>query len=375
MKTISRTPRRKVAARALAGGAAIALTVGMTACSGTSGDAGSEEVFDLTWTSYNPPESFLSQAEQEWIAIVEEETEGRVTVEEFYLGSLCPTLESLACAQDGRADIAYTSSGFYPAEFPLLNVTTVPFVTENPAAQATAITSLHQTNEDLQAEFAAQGVAPLYFAPVDGAVLGTKEPVSAAGELEGLSVRGTARVLNALDIAGSNAVAIPINEIYESVERGVIDGWSATSLSGGVIDYSLGEVTPYIADPGVGPFLINLAVINADVWESLPADVQEIMNSASERVFAKMLGEYSQESNDRTCDAVDEEGITLSVWSDANKKKLRDLVSDPLREGWATDAAGSGVEDPEAFYASYVEAIGEAEGIEYINPVEYCLDR
>ncbi|MEO9247180.1 TRAP transporter substrate-binding protein DctP [Citricoccus nitrophenolicus] len=362
---------RKTTAAA-AGVAALALV--LSGCSGGSAADG-EETFDLTWTSYTTPNGYYGTAMTDWIEIVEEESEGRVHIEPFHMGSLCATNDGLACVKDGRADIAYTSPAFHPAEFPLANVVTVPFVAQDPVAQTAASQALFDDNAAYQEEFQAQGVRPLYYAPVSTSILGTTEEASSYEDLEGLSVRGTARMLKALEIAGANPSAIAVSEIYESLGNGVIDAWSSTGLDSALTEWNLGEVTGYMTDTDSGSFINVMAVIGEDTWNELPEDIQQIMQGASEQVWGGLEGEYLTDIYDQTCQAADEQGVKLSTWSEEESGMWRDAVGDTLVNDWKSEAEASGA-DVETFYSDYLAKVEAAEAeSDYISPVQHCLDQ
>lgn len=347
----------------------------LAGCSASDAAPG-EETFDLTWTSYTTPEGYYSMAMDEWISIVEEKTDGRVTIEPFYMGSLCSTQDGLACVKDGRADIAYTSPAFHPAEFPLANVITVPFVAEDPVAQSATAHSLYSSNEEYAAEFETQGVHPLYFAPVTTSILGGTTEMSSYDDLDGLAVRGTARMLKALEIAGANPSAISVSEIYESIENGVIDAWSSTGLESAITEWNLGEVTKNMVDTKSGSFINVMAIINQDIWTSLPADIQQIMTDASEQVWGGLEGEYLEAIFDETCDRAAEQGVELSTWSDAEAKKWADAVGDTLLNDWKAEAAAAGAADVDGFFDAYLAELEKAtDASTYVPPVEYCLAR
>lgn len=369
--TAPRVKIKRIAAAAIASGLGIALA----ACSpGGSGDP-ADQTFDLTWSSYVPPGTYLSLAMDEWIRIVEEESEGRVSIEPFYMGALCQTLDGLACIKDGRADIAYTSPAFHPAEFPLANVSTVPFVTEDPLAQTIVSRDLYLEDDDFRAEFDAQQARLLYFVPVGESILGTKELVTDFDQLAGKSVRGTARMLNALESANANPVAIPVNEMYEAIERGVIDAWAATDLDAGLINNNMGEVTPFMAETGSGAFINVVAVVSQSRWDSFPEDIQQIMQRASEDVFDRLLGEYRTQIDEIACGIAVEQDVTLTIWSDAEKQKWRDAVGDSLKDSWVNDARNSGV-DLDLFFADWEQRLAAAEQISgYVSPISLCLSR
>jgi TRAP-type C4-dicarboxylate transport system substrate-binding protein len=355
-------------------GALLTAAMVLAGCSGTGGSDG--ETFDLTWTSYTTPEGYYSMAMDEWIEIVEEESDGRVTIEPFYMGSLCATLDGLACTKDGRADIAYTSAAFHPAEFPLAGVVTVPFVAKDPVAQTATAAELYKSNDAYAAEFEAQGVHALYFAPVTTSILGTTEEMDSYEDLDGLSVRGTARMLKALELAGANPSAIAVSEIYESIENGVIDAWSSTGLESAITEWNLGEVTSHMTDTQSGSFINVVAIINDEVWETLPEDIQQIMTEASETVWNNLSGDYLTSIFDETCDRAEEQGVTLSTWSDEESNKWADAVGDTLVEDWKAEATAAGATDVDAFYDDYLAELEAAtDASDYVAPVEYCQAR
>lgn len=367
---------RRLIRTGLAAATAVVLVATASACS-PSGDAEpAGEVYTLSWTSYVGPDSHFSLAMDRWVEEVESRTDGRVQIDTFVLEALCATLDGLACVKDGRADIAYTSVGFHPAEFPMGNVVTVPFVTENPLAPVKASEELYANNDDYRAQFENQGISLLYFTPTTPAVLGTKETADDISWLEGKSVRGSARLLNALDLVGTNAVAIPIPEIYESIDRGVIDAWFAAPLDNAILDYKLGEVTSHMADTGAGTFTNGMAVINSEVLASLPEDIQQIIAEVNVEILANYEADFLQKVYDDTCAGVAADGVELSIWSDADKKQWRDLVEDDLFAGWAGEAATNGVADPQAFFEEYRDlAVGFDAEPGLGTPISYCLDQ
>lgn len=369
------TPKSKKKTIAAAGMLATAALT-LTACSGGEANAQGEETFDLTWTSYTTPTGYYSMAMDRWIEIVEEKSEGRVDIEPFYMGSLCATMDGLACAKDGRADIAYTSPAFHPAEFPLANVVTVPFVAKDPVAQTAAANELYDANEAYRAEFETQGVHPLYFAPVSTSILGTKEPATAYSDLEGLSVRGTARMLTALEIANANPSSIPVSEIYESIDNGVIDAWSSTGLDSALTEWNLGEVTTHMTDTDSGSFINVMAIMNDEIWQSLPEDIQAIMTEASDEVWGGLEGEFLTSIYDATCAKAEEQGVKLSTWSDDESQKWADAVGTTLLDSWKAEAEKAGASDVDAFYDQYLDIYAGAEAdSSYVSPVQYCLDK
>lgn len=365
----------RTATRGMALVSAAALTLTLAACSGGSGDDTRADKITLTYATNVNEADHGSVSMQWWMDRVTELSDGQVEFEPFWSEALCKTPDLLACAADGRADIAPVSPAFDQAAFPLASIVLLPYATENVVAVAQSLTESYRSNEDLKAEYEAQNVHLLHALPTTTAVMGSREPVESLEDIEGKAVRGYGLLLNALDLGGANAVAVPVGEVYESLDRGVIDGWFATTLDNAVLDFKLSEVTPYISDTGAGAYQSAAILLNLDRWNSLSPELQDIFTQASDEVMSSYGDEFLLPLYERVCDAVEAEGVTLSIWDDSAKNEWREIVTEPLKTSWAELAEGS-VDDSEAFYNEYhalLQSFEEAGDVP--TGISYCLDR
>jgi len=79
---------------------------------------------------------------------------------------------------------------------------------------------------------------------------------------------------------GMTLETIPWADLYNALERGVVDGcWAAY---GHLVDARIGEVTSYYTELGLGWDASNIAM-NLELWESLPADLQDAITLAAIR--------------------------------------------------------------------------------------------
>ncbi|MEM8856087.1 MAG: TRAP transporter substrate-binding protein DctP, partial [Pseudomonadota bacterium] len=101
------------------------------------------------------------------------------------------------------------------------------------------------------------------------------EPVESLEDLSGASLR-TAGATQAIfvDAIGAAPQTLGSTEANEAMQRGTIDGqlqgWTGMKTFGG---FAVSEGA-YRVPLGASPFLL---LMNKDLWESLPADVQEVM--------------------------------------------------------------------------------------------------
>lgn len=94
-------------------------------------------------------------------------------------------------------------------------------------------------------------------------------------DFKGMKIRVMPLYIPFMKALGATPVTISPDEIYTSMERGVVDGFMWPNV--GVISWGLQEVTKYVIDPGV--FQMEPAtMINMDKWKKIPKDTQVLLD-------------------------------------------------------------------------------------------------
>jgi len=107
-----------------------------------------------------------------------------------------------------------------------------------------------------------------------------KEPIEGVDDLRGLKIRFAGLGGQVLESVGASVSLIPGSEIYQSLERGVID---ASEFAMPAVDQRLGfdQVAKYNYFPGWHqPFSAYHLIINLDVWNGLSDDTQALIEMA-----------------------------------------------------------------------------------------------
>ena len=113
-----------------------------------------------------------------------------------------------------------------------------------------------------------------WFAGADQWFYGDK-PLQGVADFDGLKVRtNSAAMSDFITGMGSEAVFIELAELYTSLDRGFVDAAVYGALL--AIPARLHEVSGYIAGPVIG-FGYTNNVINKDVWNGIPEDLQQII--------------------------------------------------------------------------------------------------
>jgi TRAP-type transport system periplasmic protein len=361
---------RRYLLTALLGSCSLALA----ACGSLSPSA-SDGTYDLKFASYNVPGAAESKASRQWAKEVEEATDGRVTVEFFYQESLLSGEETLPGVADGLADMGYIADAYYPAELALTTVAGVPFVTENPEAQARAFMELYENNEALRQEWESQGVHVVTWAPVPPNIVAVKQPANSIEDMRGRKIRGYGYVSQALRIAGANPIGISQSEVYEGLQRGVLDGTSGASLDIAA-DRDYQEVAPHFVDINYGNYAITANVINRQSWESMPQNIRNAINRVSEDYLETYLAELNK-LEAAACDELLQAGGDVTILDEADTAAWRERAGSQIRQIWADDVTSSKPDvDPDAFYGAYTSALERHEArSDYQSAMKRCAEQ
>lgn len=342
-----------------------------TADTGDSDGPAGEPEFRLQFANFVGPDTAPMAANIWWAEELARRTDGRVEVTFFHAGSLLGASEIFPGVGDGRADLGYFATAYHPAELPLSQSVGIPFVTSDVEAQGRAFNELYETNDAFRAEYEDAGVRVLHFQPISENVLGTPEPIDGIEDLQGKQIRGIGYVSNALAAIGANPISIPADELYEALQRGVVEGFSGFAFDS-VIDVGLHEVAPHLIDTGFGNYILAVTVVNQDTWDSLPDDIQAVINDmADESVTTHMR--ILQEVVDRACDTFLESGGTISSLSDEDKAEWREAIGDSILEQWFEDTG----ENAQEFWDQYIDALRryEAETGDAQSSLERCREQ
>lgn len=309
---------------------------------------------------------------------LEEESEGRIQFERFPNESLCPGAEIVQCVSDGRADLGITVPTYTPDKFPLQNLSALPFMTDDNAAMMRAFYTLNQENEAFAAEADRLGLKALGYWPAGASLLGSKKPLASMADLEGVKIRAVGDgLLAAMDAAGAHPVALTAGEMYEGVERGVID--AIANNMDAPIDYKLMEVLPHWVDAGYGHYITIGMWISKAAYDALEPDLQELVDATTERLNTGEGIQKFAEIAATQCDVMLESDTVESFtrWDDAAIAEFKEATGDGAKQQWIETAEAAGVEDPASVLAHYEELLAEYTSDEShrVAPLAECAER
>ena len=210
-------------------------------------------------------EMFLPLGEQ-----IAEATGGATTIRVYPGGELGKgPVNQYDRVLDGVADIVYALPGYTASQFKKTLLVELPGVV--PGNED--ITKKMWNNIDVIGdEFRRTKLLGLWSAEPAKLLMAEKK-IEKLSDLAGLKIRvpskNTGRVIEAW---GATAVSMPITQVYQSLETGVVDGVLVdTSV---LTSFKLGEVVKYVTTGMDGSNSLFMLVMNRDSWDGLDADTQ-----------------------------------------------------------------------------------------------------
>lgn len=176
--------------------------------------------------------------------------------------------------------------------------------------------------------------------------MSTEEPITGVGDLKGLKMRGSGDGAEVLAKLGASMVFFSSTEIYESMQRGVID---AFECSGPAFNWAYGmhEVGKYVYLSGVRqPCEYHPMYFNNDTWEDLPDDLKVLITEISKTGPMRCYYEMAFEDTVYTEKMKDYGLVVEFIPSD-----IEDAMVDAAAEYYGEMSAS----DP--FYAKVIESM------------------
>ena len=172
----------------------------------------------------------------------------------------------------------------------------------------------------------------------------SNHPMVTTDDFEGRQIRThSASMSDFIRGMGGEPVELSVGEIYTALQIGTVDAVVTTLLLG--VTGSLYEVSDHIAGPVIG-FGYTNNVINKDVWDGIPPDLQQIIveEAAKSELEALRLAPFQ---NFIAVEAAEQVGLKVTPFSDEVQKHIQTVVlPEHVIPGWLRRLGypGSGTE-------------------------------
>ena len=292
------------------------------------------ETIKLSYAQFAPAKTFVGVQLERWIAEVEKRTGGKVKIDAFHGGTLLGAKNMMDGVIAGTADIGTLVMAYQPGRFVITNATSLPF--GFPSARVASLTLLDLYLKYKPKSFSKVKVLCMYTSGPSNIM--SKVPVRSLADLKGLDLRASGGAAKTLKAWGANQIGMPMSATPEALQKGVVKGlFSSLEV---MKDFKFAEICKYVTmtDAVIYPFSV---VMNLDKWNSLPKDVQKVMDDMA-REHSEWTGTYMDNHIvESIAWSKKTQGVEVITLSKAEKEKWDKLLG-PIMADWrvATNKKG-----------------------------------
>ena len=277
----------------------LAIVLATTAACGNGEEAsgGSEETYEwkIGWNS-GEDETARGEAAKAFRDYVEEESDGRISIEFFPNETYGTAQEMIEAVQVGALDMQIAGANMMANIIPEYAALSLPFLTEG-SEEAYAVLD-GEVGDDLKTlgeehSFKVLNDVDLGFTQITNNV----RPIETPEDLEGIKMRSPNDVslIETFKAFGSSVSTMAYTEIYNGLSQGVIDGQFNPLLH--IFDQNMDEVQDYLAITN-HTYYYAYFIMNKGAFDGLDPELQEIVMKGSEKA-RDASREFTQENDEK----------------------------------------------------------------------------
>lgn len=267
---------------------------------------------------------------------VETMSAGRLQIHVYAANEIVPATGVFDAVSAGSVEMGHAASYYWRGKVPAAQFfTTIPFGMN---AQESNGWLFHGGGLELWREV----YAPFNLVPFPGGNTGVQmagwfnREINSRNDLRGLKMRIPGMAGEIFNRAGGSAVNIPGGELYTALQTGVID---AAEWVGPVNDLAFGfpQIARNYYYPGwQEPGSTLEFLINKKAWDSLPRDLQAIIEAATRSMNQDMLDQFTA-NNMLALQQIQERGVQLRRFPDEVIQHFYDISQQVYAEQAAAD--------------------------------------
>jgi TRAP-type C4-dicarboxylate transport system substrate-binding protein len=275
---------------------------------------GQTKAVELNYSVFFPAPHKNAVLAAEWAKEIEKRTDGRVKITVFFGGTLTPADKCYDGVVKGISDIGFSVLAYTRGKFPLTEVADLPLGMKNGLVASKVINEFYKKFKPKELD----EVQVMYLHGHGPGILHSKKAINKLEDVKGIKIRCTGMAAKIAGALGATPVAMPMGETYDALSRGVVDASMAPqeALQG----WKWGEVVKFTTECFGASYSSGMFVVmNKDKWNSLPPDVQKIIEKINEEYIEKQ---------GKTWDEIDKAG------RDATLKLGNKIISLSQDEDW-----------------------------------------
>lgn len=288
----------------------------------------------MKYDSYVSETAGPSWIDRWYLDELEKRTKGELKIRRYWSGSLNKVGEHLSAVRSGISEISLISPGYYQAELPVTRGLEWYFRMNRADALQKVCRDVYEQFDPLRAEWEERHNSKvLYWTNWNYAPLILSKPINSIEEIKGKRIRAYGVSADVIEAFGGTPIAMAAPEVYQALERGIIDGVYGFDFVTAVA-YKLYEAAPYFYDIGDGPHAPAAVIMNKRVYDGLPDDIRKISDEIVEEIYDGKFSAIYEDVLANYVKIAESEGVILGTISDDEKALARDRVQPAQVNRW-----------------------------------------
>ncbi len=289
----------------------------------------------------------------------EKQTNGRYKIDFYPAQSLVKQTQILEAIVGGATDISSLGPNSQSQAMPVSVVVSLPSThfpdtKEGHAIASDAVKQLlakypAMSNELKNFKLNGWNTLPANF------VMTKNKLVVVPDDLKGLKMAAQGNDKELVSLAGGVAVSMPPNQVYEALDKGVVEGGTVSWIH--LASNHFEEIAQYYLDIALGND-VQLTIMAWNTWNSLPPADQKILDGLLPEMQARSDAAYMVQKEDGRKLAASK-NRTITVPTD-EQKKLWEAVAKPLDDAWLANVKSKGITDGPAILSYLQQRSAEA---------------
>ncbi|MBO1001855.1 TRAP transporter substrate-binding protein [Pseudogracilibacillus auburnensis] len=305
--------------------------------SSASGNEGEPE-YKFKMSNVSEESNVVSAGLEKFAELANSKSDGRIQIDVIHGAQLGTGVETFEAVRNGNLDFAADSFANLNSVTPAFEIFHLPFLFESKEQAWNAVLDenvMGLVNEEL----GEQGVR--FFSVLDMGgprqIATTDFKIEKINDLTGKSIRASRSPMEVAmhEAWGAAGQTVDWPEVPESLRLGMVDGVTVSYPYIRSASLHEGNLVKYIADVNAQWFSY-VTVVNQDMWDGLPEDIQEILTEAA-REAEEWHHEYVGEKVEEDIQILTEAGVEIYTLPEETYEELKEMTIDKVWDQFIGD--------------------------------------
>lgn len=282
-------------------------------------------------------------------------TNGRLQITPYPVNAIVAPSDLLVATSEGVVECAMATAGYDTGIIPEAHVAQgLPYAWGDISQPSDFWYNTTEAWDILEKAYQAKNIKlAALLSPDDPLVFLTMFPIEQVSDFKGKLIRSSGSWSSIVSNTGASQVSMSISDVYQSLEKGVIDGTFMTMS--GLSDFKWDEIIKYVLLP---PVLLSGSasiIVNLDAFNELTPELQKIFIDTVREMNMTHMVPYTGKLNERTIAAAKEKGVEFVTLSEAGVTDMYHAALDMWKE---VTSINENTEKQVALLKEYLDARG-----------------